>query len=244
MNQESNPDDHAAINADLENARNAWLESLSAHKSSPQTVDLPHPARMLSDEFFEDCKLLADRSSILKQMPVHATVAEIGAKSGDFSSIILDICQPEELHLLGEDLHVNLLSNKFKSQISDGSVSLHHGNSSKNMRDIFSASYFDFIYIDGDHNYPAVKKDIQIASLKLKPNGYLIFNDYTYWSPVDCTTYGVMQAVNEFCWGNSWQARYFALAHYMYCNIAIQKPDIEQQNKISFGQRLKAIFRG
>ncbi len=42
-------------------------------------------------------------------------------------------------------------------------------------------SFFDFIYIDGDHKAMSVLKDSMNALLCLKPNGILAFDDYM-WS--------------------------------------------------------------
>ena len=59
--------------------------------------------------------------------------------------------------------------------------------------------------------------------LHAEGDGYLIFNDYTYWSPVECIPYGVMHAVNELCLDEDWQVAYFALDPYMYCDVAIRR---------------------
>jgi hypothetical protein len=56
----------------------------------------------------------------------------------------------------------------------------------------FTDNYFDFIYIDGDHNYKAVKNDINIWWPKVKAGGILSGHDY-------CDTWGVKKAVDEFC---------------------------------------------
>jgi hypothetical protein len=42
--------------------------------------------------------------------------------------------------------------------------------------------FFDFIYIDGNHNTPNVVEDAVLAFRKLKTNGYLIFDDYDWES--------------------------------------------------------------
>jgi len=50
----------------------------------------------------------------------------------------------------------------------------------------------DFVYIDGDHNYPMVKKDIELYYPKVKSGGYLGGHDY------EMEWFGVIKAVNEF----------------------------------------------
>jgi hypothetical protein len=43
-------------------------------------------------------------------------------------------------------------------------------------------NYYDVIYIDGEHNGPAVLEDAVLAGRLLKSGGVLIFDDYRYWS--------------------------------------------------------------
>ena len=54
-------------------------------------------------------------------------------------------------------------------------------------------NFFDFIYIDGDHRYEAVKNDAIVSFEKLKVNGYMLFDDYFIKIPE-----AVYKAVNEF----------------------------------------------
>lgn len=51
---------------------------------------------------------------------------------------------------------------------------------------------FDYIYIDGDHEYPQVKLDLEAAHKKLAKDGVIVCDDYG--NPC-----GVKQAVDEFC---------------------------------------------
>jgi ubiquinone/menaquinone biosynthesis C-methylase UbiE len=43
----------------------------------------------------------------------------------------------------------------------------------------YEAATFDLVYIDAGHFYPDVKADAQEAARIVKPDGTLIFNDYT-----------------------------------------------------------------
>jgi len=66
---------------------------------------------------------------------------------------------------------------------------------------------FDFIYIDGDHRYEGVKRDIELAIPLLKPGGVMLLDDYgiTHTEAVDLDDggghmngeYGVKQAADE-----------------------------------------------
>jgi len=59
--------------------------------------------------------------------------------------------------------------------------------------DNFANEEFDFIYIDGDHSYEAVKKDIELYYPKVMKGGVLGGHDFCGSCP------GVCRAVIEFC---------------------------------------------
>ena len=68
--------------------------------------------------------------------------------------------------------------------------------------DQFKDNSIDFIYIDGNHSYDAVKKDLELWYPKLKIGGVINGDDYNVF-PVekmpDGSIFGVTKAVNEFC---------------------------------------------
>jgi hypothetical protein len=57
------------------------------------------------------------------------------------------------------------------------------------------------IYIDGDHSYNGVKKDLMNAYNKIKDHGYIMGHDYEMNMEKARNTYdfGVKKAVDEFC---------------------------------------------
>lgn len=64
-------------------------------------------------------------------------------------------------------------------------------NFSYNAHSLFEAESVDFLYIDGEHTYNGVKKDIEMFLPKIKPDGFICGHDY---KP---TWQGVIDAVNE-----------------------------------------------
>ena len=62
----------------------------------------------------------------------------------------------------------------------------------------FEDGYFDFIYIDADHNYTAVLRDIQCWWPKLRNNGIIAGHDYNLEDFVGWESRGVRKAVTEF----------------------------------------------
>lgn len=57
---------------------------------------------------------------------------------------------------------------------------------------------FDLVFVDGDHEYEAVKKDIEWSIAHLKPGGLLAFHDYRSNTEYEGTHDGVDRAVDEF----------------------------------------------
>ena len=202
-------------------ARDAWMQVMATYRNERGLVCPPVPP-MLEDMHLEKCQLISNREKLIQRMPHGGRVAEVGVLAGDFSQTLLDACSPAELHLIDIDLGSPLIHERFTDEVQAGKVVLHEGKSALILKK-FADQYFDFIYIDADHSYKAVKKDIQIAKRKIRQDGFLVFNDYTYWSPVECIPYGVMHAVNELCIEEGWEVVFFALDPYMYCDVAIRR---------------------
>lgn len=63
---------------------------------------------------------------------------------------------------------------------------------------LFLDGAFDFVFLDGDHTYRAVKLDIALWLPKIAPGGILAGHDYGH--PRNARgLFGVNQAVDEFC---------------------------------------------
>ena len=219
LNKAKTPD---KVELQLERAQSAWLRHMKDLKNELGIVILPDNTPELTTNQLKNCKVLPNREAILFQMKKGGIVAEVGVQEGVFSKSILEICEPNELHLIDYSLSDYSIEKKFKSEIEIGQVMLHESDSSLAIRE-FPDEYFDFIYIDADHAYPGVQRDIQAAKTKIKEDGFLLFNDYTYWSPCECINYGVVQAVNELCVNEGWEMIYYAFGGYMYCDVAIRK---------------------
>jgi spermidine synthase len=86
----------------------------------------------------------------------------------------------------------------FAPAIQAGTMRLHESDSVEALR-CFPDGYFDWIYIDANHCYEGVKRDIDKAKRAVKRDGLLVFNDYAFWSHREFMAYGVVQAVNELC---------------------------------------------
>lgn len=156
-------------------------------------------AATLQDRHLQNCRVVADRSTMLKHLPQHATCAEIGVWKGDFAQSILATTLPTKLHLIDFSPDAVAIANRrFAAEIASGQVAVHHGDSASTIRS-FNDAYFDWVYIDADHSYAGVKADLAAVRTKLKPGGLIALNDYIYFSSIDFAKYGVVEAVHEFC---------------------------------------------
>ena len=166
--------------------------------------------------------MLADRNTMIREhLPKRAVVAEVGVGGGDNSHTILEGAEPRELHLIDLDFSV-LHRHLIEPALGDGIVRLHEKDSVAALAS-FPDEYFDWIYIDGNHSYSGVKRDIEEAKRAVRPDGLLVFNDYIVFSHLEFTRYGVLDAVNELCLAEDWAIRYFALNSQMYCDVALAR---------------------
>ena len=70
-----------------------------------------------------------------------------------------------------------------------------HRKTSERAAASFCDNYFDWIYIDADHSYEAVKKDLNLWYQKIKPGGFLCGDDFAINERLK---WGVIPAVKEF----------------------------------------------
>ena len=146
---------------------------------------------------------------------------EVGVDRGHFSRRILDSAKPDSLTLI--DIDLSRMTDENREFLSrNPSVEIIEGDSAKTLKSL--KGKFDWVYIDAHHGYDFVKRDIEAIYKKIKLDGYLIFNDYTMWSPANMMNYGVMRAVNEFLNDNqNWVVTHLALQGAGYHDLAIQR---------------------
>jgi predicted O-methyltransferase YrrM len=182
------------------------------------------PAPELEPRHLDGCRVLTDRDTMIREhLPKHAVVAEVGVDEGFNAHTILEGSKPRELHLIDRTFSRLRKDNVFKREFGDCRVRLHE-NDSVPALGTFPDEYFDWIYIDGDHSYWGVTRDIEAAQRKVKPGGLLVFNDYICFSHEELLRYGVVQAVNELCIAEGWTFRYLVLERTMYCDVALARP--------------------
>ena len=73
--------------------------------------------------------------------------------------------------------HLNHIEEIFSKNISKYSTIKHIKKDSESASKDFSDETFDFIYIDGCHDYECVYRDIEIWKPKIKSKGFMSFHD-------------------------------------------------------------------
>lgn len=193
----------------------------------------------LPADLLVNCRVSPSRYEVLHHLPKGGIIAEVGVGWGGFSEELLKVLQPEKFYAL--DLfnskpensmflaaipagtsQLGFYREKFKNEISTGKMEVHSGYSWETLA-AFPDHFFDFIYVDADHTYEAVKKDLEQAHRKIKPGGLIQLNDYTVYDAVNMQPYGVQKAANEFMLQEGYEMIFYALNNLGFDDIIIRK---------------------
>ena len=170
---------------------------------------------MVRNGFFS---FITDHSKrLLKRMPKGSTCAEIGVWRGDFSKRILDVTKPKELHLIdpwrfqasfpttwyggakaSNQSEMDSIFNSVRNRFDEFAEVCFHRKPSQEAHSDFPDNFFDWVYIDGGHDYDSVKADLELYLPKIKPQGFLTGDDYYLPSEDSLHPVPVREAVEEF----------------------------------------------
>jgi hypothetical protein len=135
---------------------------------------------------------------LLNRLPKGGVCAEIGVWEGGFSEKILEVTQPKTLHLIdpwlfqpefnnsafGKEARRNAMDEMFDKVTErfrgDDRVVIHRKMSDAALES-FEDGALDWVYIDGNHNYEVVSKDLALSVQKVKPGG-MIGGDDLLWN--------------------------------------------------------------
>lgn len=139
---------------------------------------------------------------LIDTIPNNVVMAEIGCYAGESTKLFMesgkiivmyciDIWE-DELNIfknINNNHNFELVEKTFDNNVKDYNVV------KLKMTSKMSSQFLpklDVVYIDANHEYEYVKKDIEVSLYKLKSNGIICGHDYNEESP------GVIRAVNEF----------------------------------------------
>ena len=138
---------------------------------------------------------------LIKELEPSTIMAEIGCYTGESSLMFIQSGKVRMLYCIDPftsnyDTTDTVSESDFKEVEKLFDINTHNLPVTK-MKMCFTDAFnelpeLDFIYIDGDHRYEAVKNDIKLAFKKVKKGGIIAGHDYCN----ECE--GVIRAVNEF----------------------------------------------
>jgi predicted O-methyltransferase YrrM len=190
----------------------------------------------LRNNQLENTKMFSSREAVLHNFKKEISYLEIGILAGDYTSEVINCCNPRSITLVdtfdcddsiftekkprfNKKGHLDYVVKRFSDYPQ---LSVLKGRSSDVLPNLKST--FDYIYIDADHSYEAVKSDLEMSIGLLNYGGIIGLNDYIMWDYLLDFQYGVVQAVNEFLSENpKWIVVYFALSQSMFCDIYLQE---------------------
>ena len=202
-------------------------------------------AAVLPDRLLRNARVLPDRYAMLPLLPRGRVFVEVGVATGDFSAEILRVCQPSRFvaiddfrfhtwpmrwagrpvaEIFAGRSHVEYYRERFAAEIAADRVLVMQDDSARALENL-GDSTVDVVYLDADHAYESVRRELAIVRRKLRPDGVIVLNDYTMVDIVGPGTapYGVIQAAHEFMVEYSWEMTHLALQPYMYCDVAIRR---------------------
>ena len=122
-------------------------------------------------------------------------VAEVGVADGALSNYLLTTIPT--LYLYGVDIESNECIWAVYEHFSDRAVFVERD--SVDAAQSLANGFFDLVFIDADHTYDSVLKDIRAWAPKVRPGGILAGHDYGWEFP------GVVRAVQEFAVATGWR---------------------------------------
>jgi predicted O-methyltransferase YrrM len=184
---------------------------------------LLHPTRIPNKRRWR--RRRAERAKLLSRLPREAVCAEVGTYRGDFAAAILRASSPRQLYLIdswehrsedkyegasygghalagqqGMDAMYEGVVARFRTEIDSGAIVVKRARSLEAAA-AFADESLDWVYIDADHSYEGVKRDLDAYYSKVKPGGLIAGDDYGQGDK--WFGHGVTRAVDEFAAGRA-----------------------------------------
>ena len=149
------------------------------------------------------------REDLISSLPSGLIGAELGVFEGTFSNVLWKSGKFRKLYLVdifngimfsgdkngenGKTINLDEAYNKISDEYRNiPEVEVVKSSTVEFLKSI-SDEFLDFIYIDADHSYGAVKNDLSLAKSKVKLGGIIAGHDYNH-----SRFPGVVNAVDEF----------------------------------------------
>ena len=160
---------------------------------------------------------------LLTCSPVHAVAVDHWKDSGSFAENDQDYSQEEK------DVQYQSFVDRFGR---DGRVQVVRDFSAQ-AAGMFADQYFDFVYLDADHSYHSISRDIARWWPKLRPGGLLAGHDYLHRRLVsrrsgETLDFGVVPAVDEFVAAHGLGRTFWTTDLDVYPSWFLPKPNEER----------------
>lgn len=200
--------------------RSAMPNSIKSAYRLARSFQVFEPSKDIPAAQLKHCRVVASRIDLLDELPKGARVAELGTYRGDFARHILERASPSELHLIDIDY-----SHFDETGLTGTTVRRHIGLTVATLES-FAPDYFDWIYVDANHSFDAVLADARAGAIRVRPGGYLVFNDFAHIDPF-LGRYGVHRAVCEFAVDTGWPVAFLAMQSAGLYDIVLRRPAID-----------------
>lgn len=154
-----------------------------------------------------------DYGKVLNQLELLNEGVEVGVCEGYYSFVLLSTWQGKKLYSI-DPWKVFGAEYQDINNVSQGLHDLRYESVKKKLApfkerseiirltslegaQLFADESLDFVYLDAQHSYEAVKADIETWYPKIKKGGLISGHDY-FDVVIDCGDFGVRKAVNEF----------------------------------------------
>jgi hypothetical protein len=201
-------------------------------------------------DVFGEMQTLKHRNEIpplLRRLGLNRRVCEIGVRRGHNLDVIVRGSNPEEFVGIDSwvDDDVSSRNDVGYSQSQQDAFETEvrrkfarYGDAGKIIRSCsfeaaehFPDEYFDYVYIDADHSYEAVKRDLADWYPKVRKGGILAGHDYVERESPR-VQYGVKRAVDEFV--SERHLRYFTTTPEHYADWMILKEDVPETPRFCY----------
>lgn len=171
------------------------------------------------------------RQEVINLISEGDVCAEIGVYKGDFANEMLKK-NPSKLHLIDPWKSITDIPARWHSlpqsemdSLKSSVISRFSSDPAVEISEKFSVdavegfvdSYFDFIYVDANHSYEYVKRDLDNWWPKLKSGGFICGNAYQNNDyQVEVLDFGVVPAVDKFVESNVSSVKDFRISSAQY----------------------------
>lgn len=189
----------------------------------------------------KNAAVFANRYELIESLRCNSgIIAEVGVAFGDFSNFLIEKLHParfvaidlfkiHEIETFWGRPTADLLNGMkhadyYRNKLSDfDKILIVEEGQSDDCLSRFPEKHFDLIYLDANHSYENVSKDLDACKKVIKDEGVIVCNDYVMYDHITGVPYGVVQATNSFIVKEGYEVIGFAFGSNMFCDIALTK---------------------